>query len=160
MRFTVYQHCNYLGYILRQDYSGLVVVKVETVSENDGDDWSKTATIRRVMPTKHALEQCRCQNDQGINLGRRALLKFSTEVKQYQRRHKPWTVGYEVYHESDVCEDVDIRELIGVVRWYPFRSAEAPEANYFKAPYDFPTADLIYIGEPFIQTIRRGQQPR
>ena len=68
IRFTVYQRCSYLGYVLRQDHSGLVIMKVETVSENDGDDWSKTAKIRRLMPTKHALEQCRSPNDRGINL--------------------------------------------------------------------------------------------
>ena len=67
-------------------------------------------------------------------------------------------MGNEVYHESDVVEEVDIRELIGVVRCYPFRSAEAPGENHFRAPYDYLEADLIYIGEPFQQSIRRRRR--
>jgi hypothetical protein len=156
MAFTVYQNCNYLRYVLRQDGCGLVVVKVETVSENDGDDWSQTAKIRRVMCTEHALLQCFYPDNQGVHLGKRALKKFEASLKQYQQDHKPWTVGHEVYHESDIVEEVDIRELIGVVRCYPFNSAEAPEANHFKAPYDeYLTADLIYIGPPFQQSFRK-----
>jgi hypothetical protein len=156
MAFTVYQQCIYLRYVLRQDGSGLVVVKVESVSENDGDDWSKTATIRRVMSTKHAIEQCSHKISKELHLGRNDLETFQGTLEQYQRDHKPWTVGYEVYHESDIVEEVDIRELIGVVRCYPFRSAEAPEMNHFRAPYDeYLTADLIYIGEPFRQSFCR-----
>jgi hypothetical protein len=158
LSFTVYQHCNYLRYVLRQDGCGLVVVKVDSVSENDGDDWSKTATIRRVMSTEHAILQCGFEKTKGINLGRRDLMQFKADLEQYQRNHKPWTVGYEVYHESDVVEEVDIRELIGVVRCYPFRSAEAPGEHHFRAPYDYMEADLIYIGEPFQQSIRRRRR--
>jgi hypothetical protein len=158
MEFTVYQQCNYLRYVLRQDGCGVVVVKVETVSENDGDDWSKTATIRRVMSTEHALTQCFAPSDRSVHLGRRALQQFKATVKDYQEQHKPWTVGYEIYHESDIVEEVDIRELIGVVRCYPFRSADAPEGNHFRAPYDYLTADLIYIGEPFRQSFRRSRR--
>jgi hypothetical protein len=161
MAFTVYQHCNYLMYVLRQDDVGLVVVKVDTVSENDGEDWSKTAKIRRVMTTAHAIEQCHFKKDRGINLGSDELHKFQETLEEFQRVHKPWTVGCDVYHESDVVEDVDIRELIGVVRWYPFGSADAPEANHFKAPYDeYQTAELIYIGQPFQQTIRKARRSK
>ena len=159
MAFTVYQHCNNLRYVLRQDGVGLVVVKVETVSENDGDDWSKTATIRRVMPTQHAIAECVFRKTQGINLGREELFQFRDTLEEFQREHKSWTVGCYVYHESDVVEEVDIRELIGVLRCYPFSSAEAPEANHFKAPYDeYQTAELIYIGPPFQQTIRNKRR--
>ena len=161
MAFTVYQKCNFLRYVLRQDGCGLVVVKVDSVSENDGDDWSKTATIRRVMSTKHALEQCFTKPNNGVHLGRTGLEKFQDTLKQYQRDRKQWTVGCDVYHESDILEEVDIRELIGVVRCYPFSSAEAPEANHFKAPYDeYQTADLIYIGEPFRQSFRKPRRAR
>ena len=100
------------------------------------------------------------QWDQGLHLARPDLLKFKESLVSYQKLHRPWTVGYEVYHESDVIENVDIRDLIGVVKWYPFRSRDPPDTRYFPAPYDVPTADLIYIGDPFLQCIRRGQQRR
>ena len=133
----------------------MVVVKVETVSENKNEDWSKTAAIRRVMPTAHALKECFFPKIKGINLGRDGLKQFRDTLEDIQI-DKPWTAGCDVYHESDVVEAVDIRELIGVVRCYPFSSAERPEANYFKAPYDeYPTAELIYIGPPFQQSIRK-----
>jgi hypothetical protein len=161
MTFTVYANCNYLRYMLRQSFSGLVIVKVEAVFEPVGDgDWSKTARIRRVMSTEHALAECRAKINQGVHLARPDLLKFKESLVSYQKQHRPWTVGYEVYHESDVIENVDIRDLIGVVKWYPFRSRDPPDTRYFPAPYDVPTADLIYIGDPFLQCIRRGQQRR
>jgi len=161
MAFTVYQNCNYLRYVLRQDGCGLVVVKVDTVSENEDDDWSQTATIRRVMTTEHALQQCFYPRTKDINLGKNDLKKFQDTLEDYQKDHKPWTVGHEVYHESDIVQEVDIRELIGVVRCYPFNSAEAPDENHFKAPYDeYMTADLIYIGSPFQQSFRKPLRSR
>jgi hypothetical protein len=67
-------------------------------------------------------------------------------------------VGSEVYHESDVVEYADIRELIGVVRTYPFNVEAPPEPNHFRSPYDYHKADLIFIGPPFLQTIKaRGR---
>ena len=160
LTFDVYPNCNFLRHILRQSWSGLVVVKVEALRKPaDGDDWSKTARIRRIMTTEHALEQCEDLPDEGAHLGKKSLEKFQTSLKDYQK-DRPWTVGKEVYHESDVVEDVDVRELIGVVRWYPFRSNEGPEPTYFKAQYDYPKADLIYIGDLFRQIIRTAKPKR
>jgi hypothetical protein len=104
------------------------------------------------MSTDHALKECLTQANQGIHLGKTSLKKFKDELKECQQARHPWTKGEEVYHESDVLEDADIRELIGVVRWYAFRSGEAPDSNYFK---DYQSSDLIYIAEPFVQTIRK-----
>jgi hypothetical protein len=157
MKFTVYKHCNFLRYILRQSYSGMVVVNVEEFHEPQESDWSKTAVIRRLLPTKHALQECRAKINQGVHLARPALQEFNKSLEQYQNEKCPWTKGCEVYHASDLVEEVDIRELIGVVRWHPFRSTSPPEENYFKAPYDYPTADLIYVGDPFIQTVKRSK---
>jgi hypothetical protein len=168
MAFTVYPMCNDLRYVLRQDWSGLVVVNVESVSAPEGQDWSKTAKVRRVMQTEHALEECcpranKCYNQSTkvVHLIRGDLQKFADTLEKCQTEQKPWTLGCYVYHESDVVEDVDIRELIGVVRCYPFSSAGAPEVNHFKAPYDeYQTAELIYIGPPFQQKIRKAQKSK
>ena len=54
-------------------------------------------------------------------------------------------MAFMVYNESALLEDADIHELIGVVRSHPFNVVEAPEQKYFKSPYDYDTADLIYI---------------
>jgi hypothetical protein len=159
MTFDVYLNCNFLRYILRQSWSGMVIVKVEALREPDGDDWSKTAQIRRVMTTEHAILECEDKADEGTHLGRQSLLKFQKSLEDDQR-DRPWTAGKEVYHESDVVEDVDVRELIGVVRWYPFRSRCPPGPTYFKKPYEYPEADLIYIGESFRQTIRTARRAR
>ena len=159
MTFDVYLNCNFLRYILRQSWSGMVVVKVEALREPDGDDWSKTAQIRRVMTTEHAILECEDKADEGTHLGRQSLLKFQKSLEDDQNA-RPWTAGREIYHESDVVEDVDVRELIGVVRWYPFRSRYPPGPTYFKKPYEYPEADLIYIGESFRQTIRTASWAR
>jgi len=154
MQFTVHMDCNHLRYIFRQSWSGCVVVKVHTFSPPEGGDWSKTMQIRRVMPTDHAIQECQARSNEGVHLGKPDLQTFRSTLKKFQRESRPWTVGSEVYHESDVVEYADIRELIGVVRSYPFNAGEAPASNHFKSPYDYHDADLIYIGPPFRQTIR------
>ena len=160
MQFTVYKHCKFLRYILRQSWSGCVIVKVETFSPPEDDNWSKTARIRRVMTTEHAIKECQVCTDAGVHIGKSDLQKFQDSLDSYQRDKRPWTVGSQVYHESDVLEDADIRELIGVARWYPFSNDEAPESNHFKSPYDYTTADLIFIGAPFRQTIKTARKGR
>ena len=107
------------------------------------------------MSTDHALKECLSQANCGIHLGKTSLKKIKNELKKCQKEQYPWTEGEDVYHESDVLEDADIRELIGVVRWYSFRSGEGPDSNYFK---DYQTADLIYIAEPFVQSIRKAKR--
>ena len=154
MQFTVHMDCNHLRYIFRQSWSGCVVVKVNTFSRPEGDNWSKTMQIRRVMPTEHAIKECQAGKNVRAHLGKTALQAFKSTLAKFQRESRPWTVGSEVYHESDVVEYADIRELIGVVRSYPFSMGEAPASNHFKSPYDYNEADLIYIGPPFRQTIR------
>ena len=154
MQFTVHMDCNHLRYIFRQSWSGCVVVKVNTFSRPEGDNWSKTMQIRRVMPTEHAIKECQAGKNERAHLGKPALQAFKSTLAKFQRDSRPWTVGSEVYHESDVVEYADIRELIGVVRSYPFNMGEAPASNHFKSPYDYNEADLIYIGPPFRQTIR------
>ena len=158
MQFTVHKDCNHLRYIFRQSWSGCVVVKVHTFSPPEGGDWSKTMRIRRIMTTDHAIKECQARINEGVHLGKLALQTFKSTLNQYQSESRPWTVGSEVYHESDVVEDADIRELIGVVRCYPFSVEEAPDPNHFKSPYDYHTADLIYIGPPFRQTIKSIQR--
>ena len=152
MKFTVYQRCRFLKYILRDSYSGCVVVTVEALYDPNGDDWSKTMRIRRVMSTEHALKECCSPKDEGINLGKLSLQKFQKHFQQDQRQ---WIKSKEVYHESDVVEEADIRNLVGVVRFYCYRASDAPDENFFKPPFDYHSADLIYIGDPFRQTIRK-----
>jgi hypothetical protein len=114
------------------------------------------------MPTDHAIQECTARKDGGVNLGKPSLQAFKSTLQQFQRNSRPWTEGSEVYHESDVVEDADIRELIGVVRTYPFNVEAPPEPNHFRSPYDYHKADLIFIGPPFLQTIKargRGRVP-
>ena len=55
MAFTVHPMCNDLRYVLRQDWCGLVVVNVESVSVPNGKDWSMTAKVRMVMSTRQVM---------------------------------------------------------------------------------------------------------
>jgi hypothetical protein len=84
-----------------------------------------------------AITNCESETDNGQFLGKKALRKFWKSVNHSQKG--------DVYHLGDVDFKGDVRELIGVARWYPFRR-ENPAASYFT---ECKSADLVYMGPSF-----------
>ena len=95
------------------------------------------------MSTEHALKECCSPKDEGINLGKLSLQKFQKHFQQDQRQ---WIKSKEVYHESDVVEEADIRNLVGVVRFYCCRESDAPDEN-FSSRHSITTRQTLSISE-------------
>jgi hypothetical protein len=152
IKFTVHPKCAFLRYIRRCSYGGFSIVNIESISEHVDNDWSKTMQFRRALITEDTLQKCRARNNKGLNLALPALKQFHGSLV----RDSCGKVVEEVYHESDITDHADIREIIGVVRWFPFtRDREDPDTGYFVSPYIYKEADLIRLGPPFVETIFR-----
>jgi hypothetical protein len=135
--FTVYSNSGTLLYARRCNFGGIQLVHVIGLDEPREDDWSETMRFVRLFPTMDAITNCESETDNGQFLGKKALRKFWKSVNHSQKG--------DVYHLGDVDFKGDVRELIGVARWYPFRR-ENPAASYFT---ECKSADLVYMGPSF-----------
>ena len=137
--FTVYSTSGTLLYVRKCDYGGvqLVSLRVIGLDEPRGDDWSETMRFVRLLPTEHAVQQSEDEGDDGPKLGRESMRKIWISL--------PPEMKNKVYHEGDVDFKGDVRELIGVARWYPVDKGQ-PERGYFT---ECSTADLVFVGPPF-----------
>ena len=139
-QFTIFPGSGLFKYILFCSFAGAQVVSVaslqDPVQQEDGNlDWSKTMRFRRLFETQQALQHCEADKDQGCERGRKYLRRFLTENKVEN-----------VYHEGDVEFTGDVREIIGVARWYALRQGEPPvETMWTECKH----ADLIAIGDSF-----------
>ena len=142
--FTVYSNSGTLLYARRCDFGGIQLVHVIGLDEPRENDWSETMRFVRLFPTMDAITNCESNNNNGQFLGKKALREFWKSVNHPQKS--------DVYHQGDVDFKGDVRELIGVARWYPF-GQEQPAASYFP---DCKSADLVYMGPPFsLKTSKR-----
>ena len=114
------------------------MVRVIGLDEPRGDDWSETMRFVRLLPTEHAVQQSEDEGDDGPKLGRESMRKIWISL--------PPEMKDKVYHEGDVDFKGDVRELIGVARWYPFDQIDPPSNGYFK---ECSKADLVYVGKAF-----------
>jgi hypothetical protein len=135
--FTVYPASGTLLYARKCDYGGVQLVRVTGLAEPCENDWSKTMHFRRYFSTFEALKHCEAAKDNGPALGRTSLRKFWTSRGSKQDDY--------VYHEGDCVFNGDVRELIGVARWYPVDKGK-PERGYFT---ECNMADLVFVGGPF-----------
>ena len=98
--------------------------------------------FRRVWTSEEACTRADCEEDTlDGRLGSkslRLLAQSSADTKQ------------EVYHVGDVKYDGDIRNLIGVIKWYPqsYQDISALPRGYFR---EYPRADSIRVGQHFSQ---------
>ena len=135
--FPVYPASGTLLYARKCDYGGVQVVRVTTLAEPCENDWSKTMHFRRYFSTYQALQHCEAAKDDGPAFGKKSLRKFWNLRGAKQDDY--------VYHEGDCVFNGDVRELIGVARWYPVDKGQ-PERGYFT---ECSTADLVFVGPPF-----------
>jgi hypothetical protein len=135
--FTVYPASGTLLYARKCDYGGVQLVRVTGLAEPCENDWSKTMHFRRYFSTYEALQHCEAAKDNGPALGRTSLRKFWNSRGSKQDDY--------VYHEGDCVFNSDVRELIGVARWYPVDQGQ-PQRAYFT---ECNMADLVFVGRQF-----------
>ena len=99
------------------------------------------------MSTEHALKECCSPKDEGINLGKLSLQKFQKHFQQDQRQ---WIKSKEVYHESEVVEEADIRNLVGLVRFYWYR--QMLQTKIISSRHSITTRQTLSVSEiPFVK---------
>ncbi len=113
------------------------MVLVIGLDEPRNDDWSETMCFVRLFPTIHAVQHCEAGSNNGVFLGKQALRAFWNTLGSSQKG--------DVYHEGDVDFKGDVRELIGVARWYPY-GQDKPGQNYI---VDCKSADLVMVAQAF-----------
>jgi len=145
--FTVYSNSGTLLYVRRCDYGGVQLVRVIGLDEPRDDDWSETMRFTRLFPTMHAVQNSEDGPDNGVFLGRRALRAFWSTLSTVDSSQRE-----NVYHEGDVDFKGDVRELIGVARWYPYGN-DKPAPSYFP---ECKSADMVLVAKAF----RLRQQSR
>ena len=154
IQFTVQNPCaggnTRYFFIMYDSFSGACLVDVVKVAEpcktcDVKIMQNQTIHFRRVWTTMEA--SSRCDTEQDTQHGLLGSISLREKLKENMNEKK------ERYHVGDVVyEDGDIRDLIGIVKWYPDQykdAADLPKA-YFSAEY--PKADCIRIGAHFSQT--------
>ena len=144
-QFTLFPGSGLFKYIRFCSFAGAQVVSVlslqDPVPQDNGElDWSRTMRFRRLFETVEAIQHCEADRDQGCDRGKRYLRKFLAENKVEN-----------VYHEGDVEFTGDVREIIGVARWYALRQGEPVESTWTECKH----ADLIAVGDSFRLRLHR-----
>ena len=143
-------------FIMYDSFSGACLVDVVKVAEpcktgNVKIRQDQTIHFRRVWTTMEA--SSRCDTEQNTQHGLLGSISLREKLKENMNEKK------ERYHVGDVVyEDGDIRDFIGIVKWYPDQYQDAADLPKAYFPAEYPKADCIRIGAHFSQT--RGSLPK
>jgi hypothetical protein len=151
IRFSVVAGSGRMFYVAHSKETGPTLINVKNVFPPCDNDWSKTLRCYRVFTSMHASTRAAWADDILCDKGGiESLGKLSLRA-QAREDEKSDT---QTYHSGDVPYWVDVRHVIGVVRWAPmsYRSAcsppDFPENYWSGCPGE---ADIIYVGQHFSQ---------
>jgi len=125
-------------FIVFDSWAGAFLADIILINRPTGgrEAWSKTMKYRRIWTTKEASTRTdSAANSVTGQLGSRTLKKLLKS-------------GIDIYHSGDCTYEGDIRQLIGVVRWYSdaYDSVADLPTDYFLL---YPKADTIKVGSHF-----------
>jgi len=100
-------------YIAYTEETGVMLFNVQQIRKPRGTDWSETLRGYPVFTTDQALNYVDCERDcrwpgAAPSLGRASLRYIAADDLNNGRK---------TYHGSDVLRYMDVRRLVGVVRW-------------------------------------------
>ena len=127
--------------------AGLGIVNVLRVYKPKGDEtghgYEQTMMYSQIFVTPQALARTDIENNTPFLLGRDGLAKLLLE----RQPGDP-----ELYHSGDCEYYGDVRNLVGVIKWYPstFRNEQELPSEYFDL---YPQADAIRLGPEFSQRL-------
>jgi hypothetical protein len=112
IRFSV-QLGSRMYYIAYTEETGVMLFNVQQIRKPRGTDWSETLRGYPVFTTDQALNYVDCERDcrwpgAAPSLGRASLRYIAADDLNNGRK---------TYHGSDVLRYMDVRRLVGVVRW-------------------------------------------
>jgi len=118
IRFSV-QLDSRMYYIAYTEETGVMLFRVQQIQKHRGTDWSKTLRGYPVFTTDQALNYVNSERDcywpgAAPSLGRATLRYIAAG---------DLNAGRKTYHASDVLRYLDVRCLVGVVRWQTVEEA-------------------------------------
>ena len=155
IKFSVVAGSGRMFYIAHSPETGPIIVSVQNVSPPSEGDWSETLKCCRVYTSRAAMTRSRSPNDM---LGDKGGVAASGRSSLHVQACRDEKSGTQTYHVGDTQYRMDVRHVVGVLRWAPvvYRPDDAdslpdfPEGYWSGCPKE---ADLIYVGHNFSQVI-------
>ena len=138
-------------YVAHSKETGPILINVKNVFPPCEGDWSQTLKCYRVFSARHASKRSVSPDDMICDKGGIESLGGSSLLAQAREDEKSST---QTYHCGDAHYWVDVRYVIGVVRWAPKAYRSADSAPEFSESYwsGIPEeTDLIFVGQHFSQ---------
>jgi hypothetical protein len=153
VKFSVVGGSGRMFYIAHLQETGPIMVSVKKVFPPCEEDWSETLQCYRVYTSRAALTRALSPVDTLSDKGEIEALGRSSLLAQARKDEKS---GLQTYHCGDTSYWVDVRHVVGVVRWAPmvYRPADPDSLPDFSDNYwsGCPEgADIIYVGQHFSQ---------
>ena len=152
VKFSVLAGSGRMFYIAHLLETGPIIVSVQNVSPPSEGDWSETLKCFRVFTSRAAASRSRSPDDMLGDKGIEALGRSSLHAQACKDEKS----GTQTYHVGDTPYWLDVRHVVGVLRWAPvvYRPDDAHSLPDFTEGYwsGCPDeADLIYVGHNFSQ---------
>jgi hypothetical protein len=108
------------------------------------DWWASSAKYRRAYRATEAVNRTDSKRDKKHTIGEDSLKKFA----EAENEEKPESI---TYHVGDCEYTGDLRNIIGVVRWFPasYRDSKSPSPLLAREKWPYPHADLVFVGPRF-----------
>jgi hypothetical protein len=128
-------------YIAYTEETGPILINVIEIARDADDDWSQTIRVYRVYQAREAvlradrLDDVSDEKGQVKALGRASLEKIAAEDGVSRRT---------TYHCGDRLFWMDVRNVVGVVRWSPVSHRGQRFTSLI--PVNLPCTDILYVG--------------
>jgi hypothetical protein len=117
---------------------------IVAAASKHSDWWASSAKYRRAYRATEAMNRTDSKRDKKHTIGEDSLKKFA----EAENEEKPESI---TYHVGDCEYTGDLRNIIGVVRWFPasYRDSKSPSPLLAREKWPYPHADLVFVGPRF-----------
>jgi len=128
-------------YIAYTEETGPILINVIEIARDMNDDWSQTIRVYRVYQAREAvlradrLDDVLDEKGQVKALGRASLTRIAADDEANHRT---------TYHGGDRLVWMDVRNVVGVVRWSPV--SHRGQRFTSLTPVHLPGTDILYVG--------------
>ena len=143
IRFPVRVAEHRMFYIAYTEETGPFLINVVKLARETDNNWSKTIQVYRVYTASEAILRTDRVDDvfddrgQVEALGRDTLTRIAEEDSANRRT---------TYHCGDRLFWMDVRNVVGVVRWAPLSHRGAPFKKLSEAEPSLSRTDILYVG--------------
>ena len=147
VQFSVVAGSGRMFYIAHTVETGPIIINVRNVYPPRDEDWTETLKCYCMFTSVHAGSRAVDTDDKLSDKGDiETLGKLSLRAQASDDER----LGKQTYHCGDVLYSMDVRSVVGVVRWAPlnYMSGGFTDNYWIDCPLE---AELIYVGKHFRQ---------